>query len=176
MKLVVAFHQPQARAPELRLHRVDGKPENGRDVVHGKILERREHEHLALRQRKGLDRALEDYRKARMNLDALAEPETGSSTIHPQYVTRLVSELADDDAIFSCDVGTPVAWTARYLKMNGKRRLIAVDLRAGLRDDQGVHDCTIEEDRVGAEIGSDAKVRWPNHMRFKSPSRRTTTW
>jgi len=71
-----------------------------------------------------LDRALEDYRKARMNLDALSEPEIGSSTIHPQYVARLVSELADDDAIFSCDVGTPVAWTARYLKMNGKRRLI----------------------------------------------------
>jgi pyruvate dehydrogenase (quinone) len=41
-----------------------------------------------------------------------------------RYVTRLVSELADEDAIFSCDVGTPVAWTARYLKMNGKRRLV----------------------------------------------------
>jgi pyruvate dehydrogenase (quinone) len=71
-----------------------------------------------------LNRALDDYRKARQGLDALAEPEAGSSTIHPQYVTRLVSELADDDAIFSCDVGTPVAWTARYLKMNGKRRLV----------------------------------------------------
>jgi pyruvate dehydrogenase (quinone) len=53
----------------------------------------------------------------------LADPEAGGNTIHPQYVTRLVSELADDDAIFSCDVGTPVAWAARYLKMNGKRRL-----------------------------------------------------
>jgi pyruvate dehydrogenase (quinone) len=71
-----------------------------------------------------LNRALEDYRKARKGLDALAEPEAGSSTIHPQYVTRLVSELANEDAIFSCDVGTPVAWTARYLKMNGKRRLV----------------------------------------------------
>ena len=71
-----------------------------------------------------LNRALDDYRKARQSLDALAEPEAGSSTIHPQYVTRLVSELADEDAIFSCDVGTPIAWTARYLKMNGKRRLV----------------------------------------------------
>ena len=53
----------------------------------------------------------------------MADPEAGGNTIHPQYVTRLVSELADDDAIFSCDVGTPVAWAARYLKMNGKRRL-----------------------------------------------------
>jgi pyruvate dehydrogenase (quinone) len=71
-----------------------------------------------------LKRALEDYRNARKALDALAEPEAGSHTIHPQYVTRLVSEIADDDAIFSCDVGTPIAWTARYLKMNGKRRLV----------------------------------------------------
>ncbi|WP_028222255.1 ubiquinone-dependent pyruvate dehydrogenase [Paraburkholderia oxyphila] len=71
-----------------------------------------------------LNRALDDYRHARKELDALAEPRPGSSTIHPQYVTRLVSELAADDAIFSCDVGTPIAWTARYLKMNGKRRLV----------------------------------------------------
>jgi pyruvate dehydrogenase (quinone) len=71
-----------------------------------------------------LNSALDDYKKARKSLDGLAEPEAGSRTIHPQYVTRLVSELADDDAIFACDVGTPVAWAARYLKMNGKRRLI----------------------------------------------------
>src|SRR6202044_2329351 len=39
-------------------------------------------------------------------------------------LSRVVSELADEDAIFSCDVGTPVAWAARYLKMNGRRRLV----------------------------------------------------
>jgi pyruvate dehydrogenase (quinone) len=38
-------------------------------------------------------------------------------------VTRLVSELAADDAIFTCDVGTPIIWTARYLKVNGRRRM-----------------------------------------------------
>ena len=71
-----------------------------------------------------LDGALADYRKARADLDALAESGPNSKIIHPQYVSRIVSELADDDAIFSCDVGTPIAWTARYLKMNGKRRLV----------------------------------------------------
>ena len=39
-------------------------------------------------------------------------------------VARLLSELADDDAVFTCDVGTQSVWAARYLKMNGKRRLI----------------------------------------------------
>jgi pyruvate dehydrogenase (quinone) len=71
-----------------------------------------------------LDRILRDYRKARTDLDALAESGPNSKLIHPQYLTRVVSELAADDAIFSCDVGTPIAWTARYLKMNGRRRLV----------------------------------------------------
>jgi len=71
-----------------------------------------------------LDDALADYRETRAKLDALAESGPDSSQIHPQYVTRIVSELASDDAIFSCDVGTPVAWSGRYLKMNGRRRLL----------------------------------------------------
>ena len=71
-----------------------------------------------------LDAALHHYAKARRDLDALSESGPNSSVIHPQYVMRLVSELASDDAIFTCDVGTPIIWTARYLKVNGKRRLI----------------------------------------------------
>ena len=68
--------------------------------------------------------ALNHYRSAREGLDALAESGPNSKLIHPQYVTRVVSELAAEDAIFSCDVGTPTGWTARYLKVNGKRRVI----------------------------------------------------
>ena len=71
-----------------------------------------------------LDRALAHYGSAREKLDALAEISPASTVIHPQLVTKLVSDLAADDAIFTCDVGTPTAWAARYLKMNGKRRLL----------------------------------------------------
>ena len=71
-----------------------------------------------------LDHALAHYKKARQSLDALAESGPNSTVIHPQYVTRLVSELATDDAIFTCDVGTPTVWAARYLTMNGRRRLL----------------------------------------------------
>jgi pyruvate dehydrogenase (quinone) len=71
-----------------------------------------------------LDDALAHYRRARTDLDALAESGPNSKIIHPQYVSRIVSALADEDAIFSCDVGTPVAWAARYLRMNGLRRLV----------------------------------------------------
>jgi pyruvate dehydrogenase (quinone) len=48
----------------------------------------------------------------------------GGGKIHPQYLSRLVSEHADDDAVFTCDVGTASVWAARYIRMNGKRRLI----------------------------------------------------
>jgi pyruvate dehydrogenase (quinone) len=71
-----------------------------------------------------LDAALAHYRSTRADLDALAESGPNAKVIHPQYVNRVVSDLADDDAIFSADVGTPVAWAARYLKMNGRRRLL----------------------------------------------------
>jgi pyruvate dehydrogenase (quinone) len=71
-----------------------------------------------------LNDALIDYKKARKSLDELAESGPNSDIIHPQYVTRLVSELAADDAIFTCDVGTPIIWTARYLKVNGRRRIV----------------------------------------------------
>jgi pyruvate dehydrogenase (quinone) len=36
----------------------------------------------------------------------------------------VLDECAAEDAIFSCDVGTPTIWAARYLTMNGKRRLL----------------------------------------------------
>jgi pyruvate dehydrogenase (quinone) len=48
----------------------------------------------------------------------------GHTPIHPQYVARVLDEVAADDAIFTCDVGTPTIWAARYLHMNGRRRLL----------------------------------------------------
>jgi pyruvate dehydrogenase (quinone) len=70
-----------------------------------------------------LDKALEHYVDARKELDNLASAND-KQAIHPQYVAQQLSRFADDDAIFTCDVGTPTVWAARYLKMNGKRRLI----------------------------------------------------
>ncbi|MGO4127740.1 ubiquinone-dependent pyruvate dehydrogenase [Inquilinus sp. YAF38] len=74
--------------------------------------------------REHLDAALQDYVKSREGLDDLATGKAGRPPIHPQYLTKVVSDLADDDAVFTFDVGTPSVWAARYLKVNGKRRLI----------------------------------------------------
>ena len=71
-----------------------------------------------------LDSALSHYAKTRKELDGLADEDRRHEPIHPQYVARLVSELATEDAVFIPDVGSPVVWAARYLRMNGSRRLI----------------------------------------------------
>jgi pyruvate dehydrogenase (quinone) len=72
-----------------------------------------------------LDAALSHYREARKDLDDLATGKPGQLPIHPQYVAKVLNEVAADDAVFTVDVGTPVIWAARYLTMNGKRRLLS---------------------------------------------------
>jgi len=64
------------------------------------------------------------YREVREGLDELAVGHPGRKPIHPQYAAKIVDEIAAKDAIFSCDVGTPTIWAARYLTMNGQRRLL----------------------------------------------------
>ena len=64
------------------------------------------------------------YAKARRQLDGLAAATPGRGLIHPQQVAKAISNQAAADAIFTCDVGLPTVWAARYLSMNGKRRLI----------------------------------------------------
>jgi pyruvate dehydrogenase (quinone) len=41
-----------------------------------------------------------------------------------QQIAKAISDHAAEDAVFTCDVGLPTVWAARYLAMNGKRRLI----------------------------------------------------
>ena len=76
------------------------------------------------RDRGFIEQARRHYEDARKGLDDLARPRSGDGQIHPQHLARLVSERADDDAIFTADVGTPTVWAARYLTMNGRRRLV----------------------------------------------------
>jgi pyruvate dehydrogenase (quinone) len=71
-----------------------------------------------------LAQAQRHYAKARKELDQLAAGTPGKGLIHPQQVAKAISDQAADDAVFTCDVGLPTVWAARYLAMNGKRRLL----------------------------------------------------
>src|SRR6267143_769709 len=78
---------------------------------------------VSKRDRSHLDAALKNYAEARKGLDDLASGRSGGP-LHPQLIARVASELASEDAIFTCDVGLPTVWAARYLAMNGRRRLV----------------------------------------------------
>ena len=80
------------------------------------LKEKRDDAHLA--------QAREHYAKTRKSLDDLAVGKPGKRLLHPQQVAKAISDQAATDAVFTCDVGLPTVWAARYLAMNGKRRLI----------------------------------------------------
>ena len=71
-----------------------------------------------------LVQARQHYAKARRELDDLAKGTPGKRLVHPQQIAKALSDQASDDAIFTCDVGLPTVWGARYLAMNGRRRLL----------------------------------------------------
>src|SRR5262249_19753479 len=74
--------------------------------------------------RRRLDRAVEHYRKVRKELDEQAIGRPGKKMIHPQQVAKALSDLAAEDAVFTCEVGLPTVWAERCLAMNSKRRLV----------------------------------------------------
>jgi pyruvate dehydrogenase (quinone) len=71
-----------------------------------------------------LEQMRKHYAKARAQLDDLAVNDRNRTPMHPQFVAKTIDRLAADDAVFLPDTGTPVVWAARYLHMNGKRRLV----------------------------------------------------
>ena len=66
---------------------------------------------------------LNKYQKAmtdwRANMAALENPER--SPIAPQYLMSVIDDLADDDAVLTCDSGTIATWAARHWTIRGSR-------------------------------------------------------
>lgn len=70
-----------------------------------------------------LEKCQQRYQENRKNLMGHAQMVSGKA-IHPEYLTRILSEQAADNAIFTADVGTPTVWAARYVDMKKGRKLI----------------------------------------------------
>jgi pyruvate dehydrogenase (quinone) len=47
----------------------------------------------------------------------------GIKPIRPEYVAAVLSELADDAAVFTVDTGTPCIWAARHIDYGRDRRM-----------------------------------------------------
>jgi pyruvate dehydrogenase (quinone) len=71
-----------------------------------------------------LKRMRAHYARARKRLDKLAGEDHLRSPLHPQFVAATIDRLAAEDAVLVADVGSLTVWAARYLRMNGKRRLL----------------------------------------------------
>jgi pyruvate dehydrogenase (quinone) len=71
-----------------------------------------------------LKACLEKHRDTRNSLAKLAHGKKGDRPIRPEYLTAMLSDAADKDAIFTVDTGMSNVWAARYLEMPENRRLI----------------------------------------------------
>ncbi len=83
----------------------------------------REEEHLA-RSRSRHGRAL-----SKMHAGLALPPE---ARLNAAYVTRLVSDLAEPDAVFCVGLGTPLRWVARYLRARPGQRLLLPSVAGSL--------------------------------------------
>ena len=70
-----------------------------------------------------LDTAIESFVADRKKLEQRAqEPDT--TLIHPQFVAQLLDRLADADAAFTADGGSPMVWLLRHVQATGRRSFL----------------------------------------------------
>lgn len=77
------------------------------------------------RDRSFLDRMLREHARAlEQVVDAYTSKVEDRVPIHPEYAARVLDEVAAEDAVFTVDTGMCNVWAARYLTVNGRRRVI----------------------------------------------------
>ena len=71
-----------------------------------------------------LEGLLNHYASSRRGFDRQAVNYNDRRPLHPQFLVQCISDVADENAVFVPDVGSPVIWAARHLRMNGHRRML----------------------------------------------------
>lgn len=72
-----------------------------------------------------LDKMKEHHEAKLTHLQTYAEHEGSGDGLRPEMVATALSDLADDDAVFTVDTGMCNVWAARYLQMKPGRRILA---------------------------------------------------
>ena len=86
--------------------------------------------HLTMRESTSfLDKYVDLYHKTMKKLDKKAVAKS-EDLIHPQYLTELLNEYADEDAFATADGGSATVWLLRHFDTNGKRRTL-ISLKHG---------------------------------------------
>jgi pyruvate dehydrogenase (quinone) len=70
------------------------------------------------------DKVTEQRRKWDEKLNRQADPARTKDCIHPQAVARMVSDLAQRNAVFTLDTGLNTLWSANWIRQSGSQRII----------------------------------------------------
>jgi len=70
-----------------------------------------------------LSRCVEKTEQFHRKMRHYAEKGPQVKPIRPEYLAATLSDLADEDALFFADTGTPVIWAARHIRYGPRRRL-----------------------------------------------------
>jgi pyruvate dehydrogenase (quinone) len=74
---------------------------------------------------KFLEDMTEHHKKAVEHLQTYVHHEGSGNGLRPEMVAATLSDLAEDDAVFTVDTGMCNVWGARYLEMKAGRRILA---------------------------------------------------
>ncbi len=82
------------------------------------LLEKRTDSHF-------LDEVVKHHHKMVKGIQTYVTHEGGGEGLRPEMVATALSDLAEDDAVFTVDTGMCNVWGARYLQMKAGRRILA---------------------------------------------------
>ncbi|MDR1186905.1 MAG: ubiquinone-dependent pyruvate dehydrogenase [Bifidobacteriaceae bacterium] len=71
-----------------------------------------------------LDKHIRQTQQWRHKLDRYVDHGPDMKPIRPEFLAATISDLADDDALFFADTGTPCMWTARHVRAGRDRRFM----------------------------------------------------
>jgi pyruvate dehydrogenase (quinone) len=71
-----------------------------------------------------LKQQLAFHEQVKKTIQVYVDSPGTTDLIHPEYVSHVLNELANDDAIFTVDTGMSCVWGARYLDATGKREML----------------------------------------------------
>lgn len=71
-----------------------------------------------------LTQQLEFYKEVKKKLLIYVNDHGKLNAIHPEFVTSVIDELADKDAIFTVDTGMCCVWASRYINGTGNRKML----------------------------------------------------
>ena len=84
--------------------------------------------------RKFLDSMVKKHEKAMTGVVGAYSGKSADSLkpIHPEYAADILDQEAADDAVFAVDTGMCNVWAARYIRPNGRRRVIGSFLHGSM--------------------------------------------